>query len=470
MPSDAEVTAMLAGASTRPFWLDRPDADLAPAPPWRGAHDADLVIVGGGFTGLWAAHQARDDDPDRRVVVLEGSTAGDGASGRTGGFCDSSLTHGLANGVAHFGLGDAVTLAGLGRRNLAGLVDDLDRHGIDAGWEPVGEIDVATAPWQVEPLLEHAELLAAAGEPVRLLDADAVRAEVDSPTFHAGAWRTDGVGLVDPGALVLGLREAALRRGIALHEHTPVTRLHHDRDAVLLEGPGLAVRARQVLLATNAFTGLHPALRRAVVPVYDHVLVTEPLPDDRLTELGWRRRQGLADAGGQFHYFRLTPDNRLLWGGYDALYRFGGPVGPRYERNEGTERLLAGHLLTCFPQLRGIAVTHAWGGPIATTTRFTVTVGARRDRRVAWAAGYTGLGVGASRFGARAALDLLAGADTPWVDNPLVRRRPRPWPPEPLRWAGITMTRRAITRSDQRGGRRGPWLRLLDRAGVGFDS
>jgi glycine/D-amino acid oxidase-like deaminating enzyme len=469
-PGDAAVTSMLAGSVPRPFWLDRPDV-VAPDPsePLRGRHDADLVIIGAGFTGLWAAHQALDDDADRDVIVLEAGSVGDGASGRNGGFCDASITHGHANGTAHFG-DEFPTLNRLGNENLAGLLADLDRHGVDASWEPVGELSVATAGWQVDHLYEDAELLAAHGEDVAVLDLEAVRAEVASPTFLAGVWRRSNVGLIDPARLVFGLRAALGRRGGRVHEYTPVTALRRDGSGVLLEGPGLSLTARQVLLATNAFPGLVPAVRRAVAPVYDHVLVTEPLPLPVRSALGWRNRQGLADSANQFHYFRLTPDDRLLWGGYDAIYHWRGRVGPAVETRESTERLLAAQLLECFPQLEGIAVTHRWGGPIATTTRFTLTAGSRWGGRVSWAVGYTGLGVGASRFGARVALDLLAGQETERTRLRLVRRAPVPFPPEPLRWFGINLTRRAIARADRRAGRRGPWLGLLDRAGVGFDS
>jgi glycine/D-amino acid oxidase-like deaminating enzyme len=204
--------------------------------------------------------------------------------------------------------------------------------------------------------------------------------------------------------------------------------------------------------------------------VYDHVLVTEPLTEEQLRSVGWRHRQGIGDAANQFHYFRLTPDNRVLWGGYDAIYHWRGRMGPAVEASEPTERMLAAQLLDCFPQLEGIRITHRWGGPIATTTRFALTAGHRWDRRVAWSVGYTGLGVGATRFGARVALDLLAGEDNERTRLSMVRRPPIPWPPEPVRWAGITLTRRAIADADAHDGRRGPWLRLLDRLGVGFDS
>jgi glycine/D-amino acid oxidase-like deaminating enzyme len=469
---------MLAESEPAPFWLSRADVPPpAPEPPLRGRRETDLVVVGAGFTGLWAAAQALEDDPGRDVVVLDASVPGDGASGRNGGFCDASLTHGIANGLDKWPE-EYPALHRLGNENLSGLLGDLDRLGVDARWEAVGELDVANAAWQMEGMEDHVEALRANGEDVEVLDAAGVRAEVDSPTFVGGIWRRSNVGLVDPGRLVFGLREALLRRGVRIFDNTSIGSLER-RDGpkgagsgpgVDLFGPGLKLSARQVVLATNAFPGLVGPIRRAVVPVYDHVLVTEPLSADQRDAIGWRRRQGVGDSANQFHYFRLTSDDRILWGGYDAIYHWRGRMGPAVETNEATERMLAAQLLDCFPQIEGIRITHRWGGPIATTTRFAVTAGHRLDRRVAWAVGYTGLGVGASRFGARVALDLLAGANTERSRLKMVRRAPLPWPPEPIRWAGITMTRRAIADADANEGRRGPWLRLLDRLGVGFDS
>lgn len=204
--------------------------------------------------------------------------------------------------------------------------------------------------------------------------------------------------------------------------------------------------------------------------MYDHVLVTEPLTAAQWDAVGWRRRQGLADSGNQFHYYRPTADGRILWGGWDALYHWRNRVGPDLEQDDRTSLTLARHFLATFPQLAGIRFTHRWGGPIATTSRFMFTAGTRHRGKTAWSVGYTGLGVGASRFGARVALDLLAGAPTDRTRLTAVRRPPIPFPPEPLRWAAIQTTRRALARADARDGRRGPWLRLLDRFGVGFDS
>jgi glycine/D-amino acid oxidase-like deaminating enzyme len=206
------------------------------------------------------------------------------------------------------------------------------------------------------------------------------------------------------------------------------------------------------------------------VPVYDYVLVTEPLVAEQRASLRWAARQGLTDLGNQFHYYRLTSDDRLLFGGYDAIYNFRNGMGPHLDERDATFRLLAGHLFETFPQLHGLRFTHRWGGAIDTCSRFSVMFGRALGGRAVFSVGYTGLGVAASRFGAQVALDLVDGRDTERTRLKMVQSKPVPFPPEPLRWAGITLTRRALARADRREGRRGPWLRLLDRLGMGFDS
>jgi glycine/D-amino acid oxidase-like deaminating enzyme len=458
----------LADAEPAVYWLDRPERP-EPTEGLRGETDADLVIVGAGYTGLWAALHALADDPGRDVLVVDAGTAATGASGRNGGFLSASITHGAANGQAHFP-GELDVLVRLGHENYDDLLRDLGRHGVDAHLDQVGEIDVAVEPWQLDELDDHAALLAQVGEDVESLDAEQVRSEVDSPTYLGGVWQRSHVALVDPARLGWGLLAAARRSGARVHEHTAVTSVGRDGTALAVRGQHLHIRARQVLLATNAFPALVGPIRRAVVPVYDHVLVTEPLTEAQWRSLGWGRRQGVSDSGNQFHYYRPTRDGRILWGGYDALYHYGNRVGPDLEQNERTSLMLAEHFLATFPQLEGIRFSHRWGGPIATTTRFMFTAGTRYGGRLAWSVGYTGLGVGASRFGARVALDLLSGQETERTRLTAVRRPPFPFPPEPLRWLAVQTTRRALARADAHAGQRGPWLRLLDRFGVGFDS
>jgi glycine/D-amino acid oxidase-like deaminating enzyme len=233
---------------------------------------------------------------------------------------------------------------------------------------------------------------------------------------------------------------------------------------------GRVVRARHAVLATSAFPPLVRAIRRYVVPVYDYVLATEPLSPEQRDSLGWTRRQGLTDLGNQFHYYRLTADDRILFGGYDAVYRFRGPVGPRLDTDDATFARLSQHFFATFPQLEGLRFTHRWGGAIDTCSRFSVFFGTAHRGRVAYAAGYTGLGVVATRFGAQVALDLLDGRETEATRLRYVRTKPVPFPPEPLRSAVIGLTRNRLAAADARQGRRGLWLRTLDRLGLGFDS
>ncbi len=460
------MVAALADSEPKVFWLDSPDAP-EPLAALEGEQRCDLAIVGGGFTGLWTALLAAEAGDD--VVLLDGERCGWGASGRNGGFLEASLTHGLANGLSRWP-GEIERLLDLGRENFAAIHRTLEQRGIDAGWEENGLIEVATRPHEVPWVEEAAETARAYGEDVVLLDREAMRAEVDSPTYLAGVWQRGTSATVDPARLAWGLRRAALEDGVRVHEQSRVRRLARDGSGVMLETAAGRLRADRVVLATNAYRPLVRSIRHYVLPVYDYVLVTEPLPPERLAALGWKRRQGLADSGNRFHYYRLTPDDRVLWGGYEAIYHFGNSMDPRLEEHPATFELLSRNFAATFPQLEGVRFSHRWAGAIDTCSRFCVTFGRALGGRVAYAVGYTGLGVGASRFGARVALDLAHGRDTELTRLELVRSRPIPFPPEPLRYAAVEVTRRALARADERAGRRGPWLRLLDRVGAGFDS
>jgi glycine/D-amino acid oxidase-like deaminating enzyme len=362
------------------------------------------------------------------------------------------------------------TLERLGAENLRGIADTVARHGIDCGWEETGELSVASAPHEAEELAALAAALAAAGHDVRLLDGGEVRAEVDSPTYVAGLWEPDTTALVEPARLAWGLRKAVVDAGVRVYEGTAVTALDEHGGALHLRTPEGDVRAGKVVLGTNAFPSLLRRLRLMTVPVYDYVLMSEPLSAAQKAAIGWTHRQGVGDASNMFHYYRLTRDDRILWGGYDAVYHYGSRIDPALEQHGGTHRLLAEHFFATFPQLEGLRFTHRWAGVIDTCTRFIAFFGTAYAGRVAYALGYTGLGVAATRFGADVALDLLAGEPTERTRLAMVRERPVPFPPEPLRWTGVQLTRWSMARADANGGRRNLWLRTLDRAGLGFDS
>jgi glycine/D-amino acid oxidase-like deaminating enzyme len=466
-PTAAERAAY-ADAEPRAFWMDaaRPE-DAQPA--LIGGVDADLCIVGGGYTGLWAALHAKADDPDRDVVLLEAETAGFGASGRNGGFAVASLTHGISNGLERFA-DEMPALERLGLENFEAMKADLARHGIECDFEQTGDLAVALEPHQEAWLREEADLLRRFGHDVELLDGPAARAEVSSPTYRGALWDRTGAAILDPGKLAAGLRAAAVRAGVRVHEHTPATALEPDGGAITVLATQGRVRAPRVALATSAFPPLLRRIRRYVAPVYDYALVTEPLGPERAAAIGWHNRQGIGDMGNQFHYYRRTADDRILFGGYDAVYRYRGPVGPDLDDHEPTFARLSQHFFATFPQLEGLRFTHRWGGAIDTCSRFSVFFGTAHRGRVAYAVGYTGLGVVAARFGARVALDLLDGRQTTATQLRYVRRKPVPFPPEPLRTAVIQLTRNRLAAADRNQGHRGLWLRTLDRLGLGFDS
>jgi len=458
MLTEESLRATWSRARKEPLWLDNPAR-----PPARPTLDADtetdLAVVGAGFTGLWTALMAKERNPARTVLLIEGDRIGGAATGRNGGFCSASLTHGEENGRQRFP-DEYEELRRLGLENLREITAAVSRYGIDCDFTQSGELHVATRTHELASFDTTAE---------DFLDAEALRAEVNSPTYLGGTWDRHETAMVDPARLAWGLAAAAEEAGVRIVERTPVSRMRRRGGHIELSTPGGMVRASHVALATNVFPSLLRRIRLHTVPVYDYVLATEPLTDDQLSAIGWKNRQGIGDSGNLFHYYRLTADNRILWGGYDAIYHFGRRMRPSYEHRDETHHVLVRHFFETFPQLEGLAFSHRWGGVIDTCTRFCAFFGTAKRGRVAYATGYTGLGVGAARFGANVMLDLLSGEETHRTRLRMVKTRPLPFPPEPFAFIGIQLTRLSLARAD-RTGRRNLWLRALDRLGLGFDS
>ena len=365
---------------------------------------------------------------------------------------ESSLTHGLANGQQRFPK-ELPRLEELGLANLDAIEATIRAEDIDCDFERNGVIDIATSPHLV-PALRGGLRAARRARP---------RCRPLRPRGHARRDRfTDlsrralaqgRAALVDPARLAWGLKRVALDLGVRIHEHTKVDGLERDGKGMKVTAPFGRVLAGKVALGTNVFPPLVRAIRRYIVPVYDYVLVTEPLRARRWPRSVGRGRQGLSDNTNQFHYYRVTADNRILWGGYDAVYYFGGKVSPTLEQRPETFVTLSAHFFTTFPQLEGIRFTHAWGGAIDTCTRFCQFWGSAYDSRVAYVVGYTGLGVAATRFGAEVMLDKLEGRKTERTELEFVRRKPIPFPPEPLRFVGIQLTRWSLSGPTPRGRR-----------------
>ncbi len=467
-PSPGEhAYAALRDVRHEPLWL-ADAARPAPRPVLTESLSADLVVVGGGLTGLWTALRAKERDPGADVVLLEGDRIGNAASGRNGGFVASSITHGYGNGIARwpdqFG-----ELYRLGLANLADIEKTLQGYGIDCSYERPGDLWVATEDYQVENLRAEVAEGDAHGVDLDFLDGERTRALVGSPSYR-GAVRDPHVGLVDPARLCWGLARAAAGLGVRIFEYSPVQELARAAAGVRARTYSGAVTARRVALATAAHAPLLRRISAYVIPVFDHVVATAPLPADVRSAIGWSGREGISDSGNQFHYYRLTPDDRIVWGGYDAVYEKGERPGSRLERDDFLTARLVQHLHDTFPQAADVPIEFAWAGAIDTCSRFSAFWGSAFGGQLVYCVGFTGLGVGASRFGADTMLDLLWGLDTERTRLRMVRSKPLPFPPEPVRQVVIDVTRRSLADADAADGRRNLWLKTLDRMGLGFDS
>jgi glycine/D-amino acid oxidase-like deaminating enzyme len=449
------------------------DQDIRPEtlPSLDENQQCELLIVGGGFTGLWAALQAKERNKDTDIILIEKTFIGDGASGRNGGFLNSSLAHGETNTDHHFP-GEAEKLHQLGQQNMTELLATLERYNIDARYEKVGETEVATNQCSVDELKAAYDQEHADGDDVVWFNQAEMQAQVNSPTYMAGLWRRGrGDGIIDPARLCWGLKAVLLDLEVKIFENTPMDKVSPvGTEQMSVIAGNYSIISNKVLMATNAFRNPLSKVNKTVIPVWDYQIATEPLTPEQLLLIGWHKtRHALGNHANMFHYYRMTKDNRITWGG-------GGAV--RYYFNKGTDQSyadiparfeqLSKEFFETFPQLAGVKFSHRWSGIIATSTRFCMVPGHTYNGRVAWTTGYTGLGVGASRFGARIALELLGYQPSNILDMQFIKKKPMPWAPEPFRWFGVKYTQNALVKADNNNGKRGLWLKLLDKLNLGF--
>ncbi|MFC5339063.1 NAD(P)/FAD-dependent oxidoreductase [Leucobacter denitrificans] len=463
-PAARIVDESLAETKLGVYWTDDV-ADSAPTyPELDGDQQVDDAIVGGGYAGLWTAIKLKTEHPERRVMLLESVRIGWAASSRNGGFCEASITHGEPNAETRWP-DETGVLRRLGHENLDAMERFITENNLDAEFERTGVLSVANNPHQVDWIEESND------PDVTALNEEEVRQRINSPTFLAGEFASRENALLHPAKLAVELAKHAASIGVEIHEGTPVDRLDGAIDApIRLETSRGTVTANRVALCTNVFPSLLKRYRFHTVPVYDYVLMTEPLTDEQLASIGWEGREGLADMANQFHYSRLTKDNRILWGGYDAVYHSGGRIKREYEDRMESHRKLASHFFTTFPQLAGLKFTHRWAGVIDTSTRFCAFFGKAYGGRVQYVSGFTGLGVGATHFAADVIVDRLEGRVTERTELEMVREVPLPFPPEPAASIGINLTRWALDRADHNRGKRNVLLKTLDALGLGFDS
>ncbi len=463
--TDSARQALAALADTRftTYWLDSLDP-VDDEPALAGDIACDLLVVGGGFCGLWGAIQAKQQNPERDVVLIEARSVANGASGRPAAIMSTSVMHGIDNTERIFP-GDVGELERLGQENMDGFRATIEAFGIDCDIEWGGEMKVSIGDEGLPTVDEDHALYLKYGHDAVRLDKAGIQAEIHSPLFHGGTWSRQRSGTVHPGKLVRGLKRVALELGVRLYENTPHLRNRKSADGIRVDTPGGKIVARKVLLATNAWAAGHPHISRRVAAIRDRIVVTEPLTETQMQKVGWQNRQGIYDTRTQLNYMRLTADNRILFGGRLG-YFYGNNTDPAQDKTPAPYVRLVQSFYRTFPQLADeIRFSHAWSGPIGLTTRMAVHYQKYHDGDMVFAGGYSGFGVTASRFGARVGLAILDRDDIPETRMQFALTVPDYIPPEPLRWLGAQITMYALDTLDEKGGWRKLWVRMVQKMG-----
>jgi len=462
VPTDTLIARLnLAGDALTPgarrsWWLREALAAEPPSlsPPLTKDVVADIVIVGGGFTGLWTAYFLTEANPDLGIMVLEHDICGGGPSGRNGGFA-SGWWDELDSLVALYGAEAAVRAC----RAISSSIDSIGEfcaaHGLDAWFKKAGYVYAATATQHLavcQDMLRHAHEVGAADE-LRELTAEEVRARCDSPLFRGGAFMRDGAS-VHPARLVRGLRSVVQARGVAIHEGTTVIRLEPGAPASAVTPQG-TVRARHAVIAVNAWATGWPQLRRRLVAWSSYIVLTAPAPD-RLEAIHWTGGELVSDLRTSVRYFRTTRDGRIAFGGGGG--RAGTAIGESFTKDWRAAVEAAEGFRLLFPTFADVPIVDAWGGPIDVSPTHLPSFGSL-EPNVHYALGYTGNGVAPSHLAGRVLADLITGADSDVVRLPMVNARARTFPPQPLRALGAAVVRRAIIAKDaaeERGSKANP--------------
>jgi len=441
------------------FWLETAGEDLTPRRPLEGPAEADVAILGAGFTGLWTAYYLLRKEPSLRVVVLEAETSGFGASGRNGAWCNSAFPVSPGELARRFGREATRELL----LEMRGAVEEVGRvagaESIEAQYFRGGQLRVARGPSQLPGIEEAYESLRALGmeEDLLLLDAEETAGRVRI-TDARGALYSPHCSTVHPARLARGLARAVERLGGEVFEQTPVTGYEPGDGTgrlprLVTEAGG--VYARTVVLAGEAYLARLRKLRRQVLPIYSLIVLTEPLSEAQWAEVGWEGRECVASNRYTVDYLSRTADGRILFGGRGAPYHYGSRIKDEYDRHEPTHEMLRRTAREWFPALEGARFTHAWGGPLAAPRDWMPTMSYDPASGIATARGYTGQGVATANLSGRTLADLILGRDTAITDLPAVNHEPRPWEPEPLRWLGARYVQRGLMKVDDRAERTG---------------
>lgn len=458
-----EAAAALAQTRFESYWLDSlPSVTQEPA--LQTDRHCELLIIGGGFCGLWSAVLAKEENPGRDVVLIEACAIANGASGRPAAIVSTSVMHGIDNTQRMFP-NEVAELEKLGKENIDDIILTLEKYGMDCELELGGEMKVSVGDEGLAAVQEDYYLYDCFGHDVELLGKAGVQAQINSPVFHGGIWSKARSGTLHPGKLARELKRVALQLGVSIFEHTAHLSNTYYQGKVLVRTPAAIITADKVLLATNAWAAGHKNISRRVIAIRDRIVVTEPLSAEQMSSVGWHNRQGIYDTRTQLNYMRLTADNRILFGGR-LDYFYGDNTDPSLDKTPAPYFRLVDAFFQTFPQLRGnIHFTHAWSGPIGLTSRMAVHYQRYHQGNMVFAGGYSGFGVTATRFGARVGLAILDNIDIPETRMEFARTVPAYVPPEPFRWIGAKLTMYALDTVDEKGGWRRPWVWLVQKMG-----
>ena len=430
-------------------------------PPLRDSIDADVLVIGGGYTGMWTAWQVLEAEPGARVVLLEGDVCGHGPSGRNGGFCES-LWFSAANLRDRFGDAPARDVLEAASHTVSDIGAWCEANEVDAWFDQSGYLCVSTAEAFQEVGLKAVQAAAALGHPdaVQDLSAEQVTERVTSPVFGRGVFVPD-FATVQPARLALGLRRRLIERGVEVFEHSRVRALRHEpgaigangssppRAVVAETGTGGSVRAGAAVIAMGSAARSVAPLRSRLTVTSSHIVLTEPVPDV-LEDVGWTGGECITDGRTLLHYFRTTRDGRILigWGG--GRLACGGRLNGRVEVDPEVSAEVIGALERMFPGVRGRRITHAWGGPIDVSPSHLPQVGSLPGAPVHFAFGFTGNGVGPTRLAARALSALALDRRDEYSRLAIVESGAGAWvPPEPLAFLGGSVVRSALLRVEK---------------------
>lgn len=416
---------------------------IEPRAPLDGDRDADVCIVGAGFTGLWTAYELRRAAPDLEVVVLESRYAGFGASGRNGGWILGEIAGPRSRWMDRGGESGARAMGGAIEDAVGEIEAVVEREGIECGLRRGGVLTLACSEPQMRRL--RRKLDESLGERGQLLDAEQAFARVHAASVRGGLY-SPHCASVQPAKLVRGLATAVERAGGLLFESTPVTRI----EAGVATTPVGRVRAGIVVRATEGYTAQLRGLRRTLLPMNSSMIVTEPLEEARWSQIGWARAETVRDGAHRFVYLQRTTDDRIAIGGRGVPYRFGSRTDREVPVPAQTVSELRSRLLALFPSLCDVDVEAAWHGVLGVARDWMPAVGVDRRRQLAWAGGYVGEGLAAANLAGRTLRDLLLNRDSELTEMPWVRPFTRRWPPEPLRFLGALGVYALYRRADER--------------------